>query len=65
MLVAVIKHDSINQAKLNKIKINDYHEIFEGPVQNENLINQTNIHACRVYIKMAEFHEIGGVRHKM
>ena len=37
MLVAVIKHDSINQAKLNKIKSNDHHEVFECPVQNENL----------------------------
>ena len=63
MLVAVIKHDSINQIKLNKIKSNDYHEIFEYPVQNENLRSQTNIPACRVYVKMSEIHEIGGVRH--
>lgn len=65
MLVAVIKHDSINQAKLNKMKSNDYHEIFECPVQNENLRSQTNKPACRVYVKMSEIHEIGGVRHKI
>lgn len=65
MLVAVIKHDSINQAKLNKIKSNDYYEIFECPVQNENLRSQTNKPACRVYVKMSEIHEIGGVRHKI
>lgn len=58
MLVAVIKHDSINQIKLNKIKSNDYHEIFEYPVQNENLRSQTNIPACKVYVKMSEIHTI-------
>jgi len=49
----------------NEIDINDNHEIFEVPGQNENTRWQICIMALGVYVKMPEIHEIGGVWQKI
>ena len=49
----------------NEIDINDNHEIFEVPGQNENTRWQICIVALGVYVKMPEIHEIGGVWHNI
>ena len=36
MLFSELENDTLNQAELNEIQINENHEIFEVPGQNEN-----------------------------
>jgi hypothetical protein len=46
-----LENDTLNQAELNEIKINE-----------NNLFEATNpFLALRVYVKMSEIHETGGV----
>jgi hypothetical protein len=53
-----LENDTLNQAELNEIKINESNLIFEVPGLNENPRRRTLI---RVYVKMSEIHETGGV----
>jgi hypothetical protein len=56
-----LENDTLNQAELNEIKINENNEIFEVPGLNENPRRRTLFLALRVYVKMSEIHETGGV----
>ena len=61
MLFSEIENDTLNQAELNEIKINDYHEIFEVPGQNDNPRQRTlNWHEAETLCKMSEIQEIIG-----
>ena len=62
MLFSEIGNDIpvFNQAELKKIKINDNHDMFEVPVQNENQRRRTIITGLKSLCnKMFEIHETG------
>jgi hypothetical protein len=53
-----VRNYTLYQAELNVITINENHEIFEVPGQNENSRLQKIILSLRVYVTMSEIYEI-------
>jgi hypothetical protein len=58
MLFSELENYTLYQAELNVITINENHEIFEVPGQNENSRLQKIILSLRVYVTMSEIYEI-------
>ena len=58
MLFSELENYTLYQAELNVITINENHEIFEVPGQNENSRLQKIILSLREYVTMPEIYEI-------
>ena len=64
MSLSELKNDTLNQAELNEIKINENSQIFEVPGRNENPRCRAIVWPT-VYVQMSEIHETRDVWNKI